>query len=572
MGKLISLLYQFLLLSNFQSIIFSWETVWDHIFLEGSNSTSLSPFSRRGHSLQNWEQERKLILYGGMTESGDVLSELWIFDTESSLINSWHEVAQNETCWPNPFVGHFSKLRPGFTQMVMFGGVTVVEGDFALSESSRVWTLHLDRMIWEIDPEDTSAPPNRAHSSGDIYNDALYMYGGLDFESNQVFQDLWRYDLEFQEWELLSFGPSAIYGHAMCTFEASLILHGGFDSSFDNNLDGIWIFDILQKSWTQLSGGQSLARSFHTLVPFSNSLWLFGGIEKKYNSGNGYAFYIAYNSLHVRSLKGSSDWKQYTVTTPSPRYDHDAALTKSGTLYISFGTFNSPSDVISLLSLNLSIALLSTEDAESSSSSIEIEEENPSVSSNEQETAPELVVGGTITPSVIGFIVTSTLLCSLFTLCYVYTYRSSRTAELPQLRTELQEQTPGLSEEDIKKLPTEKYRCDKGEEKTSSNLNENCPICLLDFEEDMEVLHLPCHHLFHPECITMWLQGKATCPMCKKELDPSSGSTDPSLLGIQDVEALDSIQNVTTGQDQPSSASRDNVESAAEIGVASLTQ
>jgi len=247
-------------------------------------------------------------------------------------------------------------------------------------------------------------------------------------------------------------------------------------------------------------------------------------------------------------------------------------LTKSGTLYISFGTFNSPSDVISLLSLNLSIALLSTEDAESSSSSIEIEEENPSVSSNEQETAPELVVGGTITPSVIGFIVTSTLLCSLFTLCYVYTYRSSRTAELPQLRTELEEQTPGLSEEDIKKLPTEKYRCDKGEEKTSSNLNENCPICLLDFEEDMEVLHLPCHHLFHPECITMWLQGKATCPMCKKELDPSSGSTDPSLLGIQNVEALDSIQNVTTGQDQPSSASRDNVESAAEIGVASLTQ
>ncbi|KER27311.1 hypothetical protein T265_05635 [Opisthorchis viverrini] len=43
-----------------------------------------------------------------------------------------------------------------------------------------------------------------------------------------------------------------------------------------------------------------------------------------------------------------------------------------------------------------------------------------------------------------------------------------------------------------------------------------CPICLCDFIEMELVLVLPCTHLFHGECVEVWLnRGGADCPLCR---------------------------------------------------------
>ncbi|KAG5453831.1 E3 ubiquitin-protein ligase rnf38 [Clonorchis sinensis] len=43
-----------------------------------------------------------------------------------------------------------------------------------------------------------------------------------------------------------------------------------------------------------------------------------------------------------------------------------------------------------------------------------------------------------------------------------------------------------------------------------------CPICLCDFIEMEMVLVLPCTHLFHGECVELWLnRGGADCPLCR---------------------------------------------------------
>ncbi|CAL4888752.1 unnamed protein product [Urochloa decumbens] len=45
---------------------------------------------------------------------------------------------------------------------------------------------------------------------------------------------------------------------------------------------------------------------------------------------------------------------------------------------------------------------------------------------------------------------------------------------------------------------------------------EQCPVCLEDVDAGEMVRQLPaCKHLFHVECIDMWLQSHRTCPVCR---------------------------------------------------------
>jgi E3 ubiquitin-protein ligase ATL6/9/15/31/42/55 len=46
-----------------------------------------------------------------------------------------------------------------------------------------------------------------------------------------------------------------------------------------------------------------------------------------------------------------------------------------------------------------------------------------------------------------------------------------------------------------------------------------CSVCLTEFEDDDALrLLLTCPHAFHPECIGIWLERHATCPLCRASL------------------------------------------------------
>lgn len=36
--------------------------------------------------------------------------------------------------------------------------------------------------------------------------------------------------------------------------------------------------------------------------------------------------------------------------------------------------------------------------------------------------------------------------------------------------------------------------------------DQNCPICLKDFDQDDVYVDLPCKHRFHSECVVPWLK------------------------------------------------------------------
>jgi len=54
--------------------------------------------------------------------------------------------------------------------------------------------------------------------------------------------------------------------------------------------------------------------------------------------------------------------------------------------------------------------------------------------------------------------------------------------------------------------------------KVAENEAEECSLCLEEFKEGEELLQLPCHHLFHENCIAPWFRRSLTCPLCKHQL------------------------------------------------------
>ncbi|XP_010062439.2 E3 ubiquitin-protein ligase At1g63170 isoform X1 [Eucalyptus grandis] len=74
----------------------------------------------------------------------------------------------------------------------------------------------------------------------------------------------------------------------------------------------------------------------------------------------------------------------------------------------------------------------------------------------------------------------------------------------------------GGSEGGVLAPGTEKERFLSGEDAV-------CCICLSRYADNDELKELPCHHVFHVECIDKWLKINASCPLCKSEISESSG-------------------------------------------------
>ena len=52
-----------------------------------------------------------------------------------------------------------------------------------------------------------------------------------------------------------------------------------------------------------------------------------------------------------------------------------------------------------------------------------------------------------------------------------------------------------------------------------------CAVCLEDVRRGEAVRRLPaCGHLFHVECIDLWLRSHATCPLCRRDVGEAAAA------------------------------------------------
>ncbi|KAJ4822101.1 hypothetical protein Tsubulata_002818 [Turnera subulata] len=77
----------------------------------------------------------------------------------------------------------------------------------------------------------------------------------------------------------------------------------------------------------------------------------------------------------------------------------------------------------------------------------------------------------------------------------------------------------GLDESVIREIPTFQYRRAEGEERSI----HGCVVCLSQFQEQDMLRILPnCSHAFHLDCIDIWFQSNANCPLCRTSISGTS--------------------------------------------------
>ena len=82
------------------------------------------------------------------------------------------------------------------------------------------------------------------------------------------------------------------------------------------------------------------------------------------------------------------------------------------------------------------------------------------------------------------------------------------------------QQPPPTSRKQLRNLPTVRVTADDLIEES----NKNCCICLEDQTIGTTAVKLGCGHIYHPRCLTEWLQKSCMCPICRYELETDDAS------------------------------------------------
>ncbi|KAI3459492.1 hypothetical protein Pfo_016155 [Paulownia fortunei] len=103
----------------------------------------------------------------------------------------------------------------------------------------------------------------------------------------------------------------------------------------------------------------------------------------------------------------------------------------------------------------------------------------------------------------------------------------------------------GLDEAAIRSIPIFEFKKGvPGKDEASGRKPYECAVCLNEFQEEEKLRVIPnCDHVFHIDCIDIWLQNNANCPICRTSvsatrpdirfpwdqiLAPSPSSQDPN--------------------------------------------
>ncbi|KAK7317763.1 hypothetical protein RJT34_02257 [Clitoria ternatea] len=116
----------------------------------------------------------------------------------------------------------------------------------------------------------------------------------------------------------------------------------------------------------------------------------------------------------------------------------------------------------------------------------------------------------------------------------IHTWPFQRTASGSLVHLTPNRDSPkGLDPSLLQVFPTFLYSSVKNLRKEEYALE--CAICLLEFEDDdmLRLLTLCCH-VFHQDCIDLWLSSHKTCPVCRRDLDTPTDNTQKTRDAVEE--------------------------------------
>ncbi|XP_057771335.1 RING-H2 finger protein ATL16-like [Salvia miltiorrhiza] len=87
----------------------------------------------------------------------------------------------------------------------------------------------------------------------------------------------------------------------------------------------------------------------------------------------------------------------------------------------------------------------------------------------------------------------------------------------------------GLTEAAIRSIPIFKFgseTSDDSDDAKSQSQSRDCAVCLNEFQRGEKLRAIPnCSHVFHIDCIDIWLQNNANCPLCRTSISAARPET-----------------------------------------------
>jgi len=179
------------------------------------------------------------------------------------------------------------------TELILYGGEfyngtkTFVYGD--------LYRYDVEKNEWKLVSSPNSPPPRSAHQTI-AWKNNIYMFGGEFTSPNQErfhhYKDFWTLDLKTNQWEqILAKGcPSARSGHRMVLYKHKIVLFGGFYDTLREvrYYNDLHVFDLDHFKWEEIKPRPGCLwpspRSGFQLAVYQDQIYLYGGYFKEVSS------------------------------------------------------------------------------------------------------------------------------------------------------------------------------------------------------------------------------------------------------------------------------------------------
>ncbi|XP_021720227.1 kelch domain-containing protein 4-like [Chenopodium quinoa] len=179
------------------------------------------------------------------------------------------------------------------TELILYGGEfyngnkTYVYGD--------LYRFDVEKQDWKLVSSPNSPPPRSAHQAV-AWKNYLYIFGGEFTSPNQErfhhYKDFWVLDLKTNQWEQLNYkgAPSPRSGHRMVLYKHKIIVFGGFYDTLREvrYLNDLHVFDLDQFKWQEIKSRPGCMwpspRSGFQLAVYQDEIFLYGGYFKELSS------------------------------------------------------------------------------------------------------------------------------------------------------------------------------------------------------------------------------------------------------------------------------------------------
>jgi N-acetylneuraminic acid mutarotase len=233
-------------------------------------TTNEIPLPRRYSSIAYDAEEKKIVLFGGLSKESSSLNDTWIFDVYTK---QWKQVYPRYS--PEARFGHTMNYI-GNNEVLLFGGMNE-----NLEFFNDIWVYNTRSNTW-LRIDSPGGPQKRAFHSSAVVGNKIYYFGGL-LSYGEVKNDLWQYDTTTSSWTFINLSspiPGKRYSAGLCydTVDRKLILFGGYTGT--QYLNDTWSYDVENNTFVNCNpsyppGERAVGQMVYGVL--NNMVILFGG-------------------------------------------------------------------------------------------------------------------------------------------------------------------------------------------------------------------------------------------------------------------------------------------------------